>query len=57
MPWSAPIETVLVYPAAEGAEFWTAWGDPRLGAISAEKGAEAWSDPLTPVPFADEIIY
>ncbi len=56
-PWSAAIETVLEYPPTDGAEFWTAWGDPRLSALSAENGAEAWSDPLTPVPFADEIIY
>jgi len=50
-------QTVLEYPPTDGAEFWTAWGDPRLSALSAENGAEAWSDPLTPVPFADEIIY
>ena len=25
MPWSTPIETVLVYPAGAEARFWTAW--------------------------------
>ncbi len=57
MPWSTPIETLLAYPAGSGAKFWTAWGDPRLSGISAEDGATAWSDPLLPVPFADDTIW
>jgi hypothetical protein len=57
MPWSTAIETVLAYPADAGADFWTAWGDPRLGEISAETGSGTWADPLLTLPFLDETIF
>lgn len=57
MPWSTPIETVLVYPAGLGAKFWTAWGDPRLSEVKPTDMSGNWSDPLRPIPFTDETIW
>jgi hypothetical protein len=69
-PFSAPIKTVVQYPAGKDSRFWTSWGapqfdsancDPQLLATlspyknkTAEKG---WMDPLVPVPFSKQTLY
>ena len=47
-PWSAPIETVLNYPATAATRFWTAWSDP-------EHQTGAWRDPLALRAFTNAV--
>lgn len=67
-PWSAPIGSVIKYPAS-GARIWLPWGgaqikpeeitDPELknDLRSMPKAGEPWSDPLIPIPFTDALYY
>lgn len=51
-PWSAAIETRLIWDKPQTATVWTAWGDSR------PKKSPAWCDPLLPTPFANlELVY
>ncbi|MGC8669391.1 MAG: NPCBM/NEW2 domain-containing protein [Chthonomonadales bacterium] len=50
-PWSTPIHTVLRWPNVRGAQFWTAWADPRRAS------ATGWSDPLEPQPWAGRSLW
>jgi hypothetical protein len=69
-PFSAPIKTVVQYPAGKESRFWTSWGapqfdsancDPRLlNDLSPYKNSGAingWMDPLVPVPFSKQTLY
>ncbi|MHC4443508.1 MAG: hypothetical protein ACYTA5_12990 [Planctomycetota bacterium] len=48
-PWSAPIQTQIIWPDTVGGKVWSAWGaGPKY----------AWHDPLVPKPFSNqELIY
>lgn len=69
-PFSAPIKTVVLYPAGRESRFWTSWGAPQfdsancgpqlLAALSPYKNSPAkkgWMDPLVPVPFSKQTLY
>jgi hypothetical protein len=69
-PWSAPIKTVVKYPAGNNSRFWTSWGAPQfdsatcdaatIAAISPYKNnhsLQSWKDPLVPVPFSNQVLY
>jgi hypothetical protein len=68
--FSAPIKTVVQYPADKASRFWTSWGAPQfdsancdaelLAALSPYKNAtghKGWMDPLMPVPFSNQTFY
>jgi hypothetical protein len=68
--FSAPIKTVVQYPAGKDSRFWTSWGAPQfdsatcdpqlLAALSPYKtttGEKGWLDPLVPVPFSKQTLY
>ncbi len=67
-PWTAPVQTVVHFPAAENTRFWTPWGRPGIDpekvtdealktALQLSPQLEGWMDPLTAIPFTDKVYY
>lgn len=69
-PWSAPLQTVLHYPAgASGASVWAPWGGPQLDLASITDEAlkarlklmpdtaNRWINPLEAAPFTEATYY
>lgn len=69
--WSEPIQTVLQYPVDKQTRLWSAWADPRNGALAKTPRAELvamgivpqvlasadWADPLVPIKPIDATLH
>ena len=68
--WSAPIKTVVQYPAGKESRFWTSWGEPQFDSAHCDpnllasltpykkySNGKGWMDPLVPVPFSNHTLY
>lgn len=69
--WSAPVKTIVQYPADEDSRFWTTWGEPQFDSANCDSkfvaslspykknspSKKSWLDPLMPVPFSKQTLY
>jgi len=67
--WSAPIKTVVQYPAGKECRFWTSWGEPQFDSAHCDpnllasltpyknyRNGKGWMDPLVPLPFSSRSL-